>query len=133
MNLGSYVYIYILPFCLYKYPLLIYFKNMFDSFPLVSNNSSSGLLMLKLHYVNVKLHISYMQSWEVAMRNRKMASSLICLPFSRLILILLSYVDFIAPSISVPEVSQRFHLNSVVVFVLRLLFLIIFSICLPFV
>lgn len=44
-----------------------------------------------------------------------MASGLIYLPFFGLILILLSYVDFMAPSISVPEMSQGCHLNSVVV------------------
>lgn len=63
----------------------------------------------------VKLQVSDVQSWEAAIRNRKMASGLIYLPFFGLILILLSYVDFMAPSISVPEMSQGCHLNSVVV------------------
>lgn len=60
---------------------------------------------------HVKLHISDVQSWEAAIRNGKMACSLICLPFFRLIIILVSCVDFMAPSISVPEISQGCHLN----------------------
>lgn len=87
-------------------------------------------LVRRALWAYIKLHISDVQPWEAAIRNGKMACTLICLPFFRFIIILLSCVGFMAPSISVPE---KCHLNSVVDMVLQSLFLIIYSICLPFV